>query len=144
VPTDMSAKKTPKLKPSKQQRNKQVIPKEVIVEFGPLDTNIREPAEEKRGRKKKGKQVPKMPSKPNRNTRLTNQLRLNSKALFNPSLKEKNVIVIEDQDTNEELFGFTKKEEMAIHTLKEMLIGNTRKKRNKVQISGIKLVELET
>jgi hypothetical protein len=65
----------------------------------PSDTQIGEPPEEKQGRKKKGKQVPGMPSKPNRKTRLTNQLRLNSKSLFNPSLKEHKLIVIEDQDT---------------------------------------------
>jgi hypothetical protein len=58
---------------------------------------------------------------------LTNQLRLNSKALFDPSLKEKKPIVIEDQDTDEDPSGFTNMEEMAIHTLKEMPVGKTKR-----------------
>jgi hypothetical protein len=138
VPTGMQVEKNPKLKASKQKRNKQVSPEVVTVEFVPFDTQIEEPPEEKQGRKKKGKQVPEMPSKPNRKTRLTNQLRLNSKALFDPSLKEKKPIVIEDQDTDEDPSGFTNMEEMAIHTLKEMPIGKTKKKSNKGQTSGIK------
>jgi hypothetical protein len=51
---------------------------------------------------------------------MTNQLRLNSKALFDPSLKEKKPIVIDDQGTNEDPYEFTNMEEMAIHTLKKM------------------------
>jgi hypothetical protein len=47
-----------------------------------------------------------MPIKPNRKTRITNQLRLNSKALFNPSLKDHQPIVIEDEDTEEDISGF--------------------------------------
>jgi hypothetical protein len=39
--------------------------------------------------------------------------------LFDPSLKEKNPIVIEDQDTDEDPSEFTNMEEMAIHTLKK-------------------------
>jgi len=62
---------------------------------------------------------------------LTNQLRLKSKSLFNPSLKEHKLIVIEDQDTGEETPGFTNMEEMAIQTLKEMLMGKTQNKSNK-------------
>lgn len=39
-------------------------------------------------RKRKGEQNIEAPSKPNKKTRITNQLRLNSKALFKPSLKD--------------------------------------------------------
>jgi hypothetical protein len=95
-----------------------------------FDTQIGEPPETKKGRNKKWKQVPEMPSKPNQKTRLTNRLRINSKALFNPSLKEKNHIVIEDQNSDEEPSRFTNMEEMEIHTLKEMSVGKIRKSMN--------------
>jgi hypothetical protein len=72
-----------------------------------------------------------MSSKPNQKTKLANKLRIKSEALFHPSLKEKKLIVIEDQDTDEDPSRFTNMEEMAIHTLKEMPIGKTRKKSNK-------------
>jgi len=85
-----------------------------------------------------------MPSKPNRKTKLTNQLRINSKALFDPYLKEKKMIIIEYQDTNEEPSRFRNMEEMTIHTLKEMPIGETIKKSNMGPRSGIKHVDLET
>jgi hypothetical protein len=74
---------------------------------------------------------------------LTNQLRINSKALFDPSLKEQKPIVIEDQDTNEEPSRFTNMEEMTIHTLKEMPVGKTRNKRNKGHTLGVKTIDLE-
>jgi hypothetical protein len=61
----------------------------------PVETFIKEYLEAKQSKKRKGSWVPEIPNKPNRKTRLTNQLRLNSKALFDPSLKEKNPIVIE-------------------------------------------------
>jgi hypothetical protein len=85
-----------------------------------------------------------MPSKPNRKTRLTNQLRLNSKALFDPSLKEKNPIVIEDQDTDEDLSEFSNMEEMAIHTLKGMTGDKTRHKCSEGETSGVKYVVVKT
>jgi hypothetical protein len=81
-----------------------------------------------------------MPSKPNQKTRLTNQLRLNSKSLFDPSLKEQKPIVIEDQDTDEDPYEFTNMEEMAIHTLKEMSGEKTGKKhatRGRPQVSNL-------
>jgi len=82
--------------------------------------------------------------KPNRTTRLTNQLRINSKALFDPSLKDQKPIVIEYQDIYEDPSKFTNMEEMAIHTLKEMLGDKTRKKYNKGETSRVKPVVLET
>jgi hypothetical protein len=75
---------------------------------------------EKHRKKRKGSQVPKIPRKPNKKMRLTNQLRLNSKALFNPSLKYQNPIVTEDQYIDEDLFEFSNMEDMDIHTLKGM------------------------
>jgi hypothetical protein len=39
----------------------------------------------KQDRKRKGEQNIEAPSKPNRKTRITNQLRMNSKALFKPT-----------------------------------------------------------
>jgi len=64
-----------------------------------LDIQIEYSPMEKQSKKRKGSQVPEIPSKSNRKISLTNQLRLKSKALFDPYLKEKNPIVIEDQDT---------------------------------------------
>jgi hypothetical protein len=46
--------------------------------------------------------------------------------MFDPSLKEKKPILIEDGDTNEDLSKFANMEEMAIHTLKNVLEGNIR------------------
>jgi hypothetical protein len=76
------------LKAIKPKRNTQASLDVVVVEVEPLDTQSEEPHEAKLGKMKKGKQVPKIPSKPNRKTRLINQLRLNTKAFFNSSLKE--------------------------------------------------------
>jgi hypothetical protein len=84
-----------------------------------------------------------MPRKPNRNTGPTNQLRLNSKALFDSTLKDHNPIVIEDQDTNEDPSEFTNMEEMVIHTLREMPLGKTNKKNNKGHTSCVKSVDSE-
>jgi hypothetical protein len=48
--------------------------------------------------------------KPRRNsTRVTNKYRLKSKAMFNPSIKEENIIVIEDHSEDVEA-GTRKKE----------------------------------
>jgi hypothetical protein len=61
-----------------------------------------------------------MPSKPNKKTKLTNQLRLKSKEIFNPYLKYQQPIVIEDEDTEENISIFYNMLEMVIHTLKGM------------------------
>jgi hypothetical protein len=71
-------------------------------------------------------------------------LRLNSKAMFDSSLKEQKSIVIEDRDTNEDLFEFANMEEMAIHTLKGMTGDKIRHKRNKGETSGVKSVAVKT
>jgi hypothetical protein len=78
------------------------------AEFIPMETLLKESPEAKKNRKRKGTQGPGMPSKPNRKTRITNQLRLNYKALFNPSLKDPQPIVIEDEDNSR----FSNMEEM--------------------------------
>jgi hypothetical protein len=109
-----------------------------------LDIQIEYSPMEKQSKKRKGSQVPEIPSKSNRKTSLTNQLRLKSKALFDPSLKEKNTIVIEDQDTDEHLYEFTNMEEMAIHTLNGMIGEKTRKKRSEGETSGVKFVAMKT
>ena len=57
-----------------------------------------------------------MLGKPNRKTRINNQLILNSKALFNPSLKDPQPIVIEDEENSR----FANMEEMESHTLNKM------------------------
>jgi len=84
-----------------------------------------------------------MPRKPNRKTKLTNQLRLNSKAFFDPSLKYQNPIVIEDQDTDEDLFEFTKLEDMAIHTLKGMTGDKIVQKHSEGETSCVKYIAVK-
>jgi hypothetical protein len=59
-------------------------------------------------------------------------LRLNSKALFKPSLKEEKLIIIDD-DIPEKNPKITKKERLAIKTLREMPIRKTRKEKNNNQ-----------
>jgi hypothetical protein len=140
MPTTMQEDKTPKLKTSRQRRTKQASPDIVAVEFVSLDTQIKIPLWPNREKRERGARSLEMPSKPNRKTRLTNQLRLNSKALFDPSLKEKNPIVIEDQDTEEDLSEFSNMEEMDIHTLKGMTRDKTRKKCSEGETSGVKYV----
>jgi hypothetical protein len=63
------------------------------------------PSTSKRGAAVKGKRVKgvSVSQKPRRNsTRVTNKYRLKSKAMFNPSIKEENIIVIEDDSENAE------------------------------------------
>jgi hypothetical protein len=74
-----------------------------------LDTQttvkLETPSTSKRGVAVKGKRVKgvSVSQKPRRNsTRVTNKYRLKSKAMFNPSIKEENVIVIEDDSENAE------------------------------------------
>jgi len=85
-----------------------------------------------------------MNNKPNRKTRLTNQLRLNYKALFNPSLKEKKPIIIEDEDIEEDLSEFSNMEEMAIHTLKGMTWDKARQICSKGETSSVKYATVKT
>ena len=57
-----------------------------------------------------------MPNKPNIKTIITNQLRLNSKELFNPSLKDPQPIIIEDEYSSR----FSNMAEMEVHALKKI------------------------
>jgi hypothetical protein len=59
-----------------------------------------------KGNKGKGKQPIKYPNR--HKTRATNKLRLNSKALFKPSLKKDNLIILDD-DITEEIHKKTRK-----------------------------------
>jgi hypothetical protein len=81
-----------------------------------------------------------MPNKPNRKTRITNQLRLNSKALFKPSLKDPQPIVIEDDDNPE----FSSMEEMVVHTLKKMTGDKGKLEFCKGEASGVQLTAVKT
>jgi hypothetical protein len=76
--------------------------------------------------KHKGKQFVSYPCRPK--TRPTNKMRLNSKALFKPSLKEEKIINI-DYDIPEKTPKITKKERLAIKTLRKMPIRKTRKEK---------------
>jgi hypothetical protein len=69
---------------------------------------------------------------------------LNSKALFDPYLKEKNPIVIEYEDIEEDLSEFSNMEEMDIHTLKGMTRDKTKKKCDEGEISSVKYVFVKT
>jgi hypothetical protein len=63
-------------------------------------------------------------------------LRLNSKALFKPSLKEEKLIIIDD-DIPEKIPEITKKERMAIKTLREMPIRKTRKEKQQQPVAKV-------
>jgi hypothetical protein len=82
----------------------------------------------------KGNQDPEIPCKPNKKTRFTNQLRLNSKAPFNPSLKYHQPIVIGDEDTEEDISRLANMEEMATYILKKMTGDKENLKYNKGEI----------
>jgi hypothetical protein len=109
-----------------------------------VETLIKESLVANKSKRRKGSQDPEMPSKPNRKTRLTNQLRLNSKAIFNPSLKYQQPIVIEDEEIEDHISGFDNMEKMAIHTLKMMAGDKEKNKYNKGEILGIKYVVVKT
>jgi hypothetical protein len=69
---------------------------------------------------------------------------LNSKALFNPSLKDQNPIVIEDEDTDEYLSKFSSMEERDIHTLKGMTRDKERHKWSQGETSSVNYVVVKT
>jgi len=64
--------------------------------------------------------------------------------LFNPSLKEKKPIIIEDEDIEEDLYEFSNMEEMTIHTLKGMTGDNARHKCSKGETLGVKYTAVKT
>jgi hypothetical protein len=64
-------------------RNKEVVKGKVV----PAEALPKASSAARQDRKRKGEQNIEVPSKPNKKTRITNQLRPNSKALFKPSLK---------------------------------------------------------
>jgi hypothetical protein len=65
-------------------------------------------------RNRKGEKNIEVPSKPNIKNRIKNQLRMNSKALFKPSLNDPQSILIEDDDS----VKFSCMEEMEVNVLK--------------------------
>jgi hypothetical protein len=69
---------------------------------------------------------------------------LKSNALFDPSLKEKKIIVIEDKDIDEDLFEFSNMEDLVIHTLKGMTGEKARQKHSEGETSGVKSVAVKT
>jgi hypothetical protein len=63
--------------------------KEVLKgKFVPVEASPKTPPTARQDRKRKGEKNIEFPIKPNRKTRITNLLRLNSKVLFNSSLKD--------------------------------------------------------
>jgi hypothetical protein len=123
-----------------KMKEKQHSPKIFRADFIPMETLLKESPKAKKRKKRKGNQSIGMPNKPNRKTKITNQLRLNSKALFKPSLKDPQPIVIEDDDDSPE---FSSMEEMVVHTLKKMT-GDKRKlefckgEASRVQLATVK------
>jgi hypothetical protein len=85
-----------------------------------VETLLKESHDAKKSRMRKWNQDPRMPNKPNMKTRIKNQLRLNSKELFNPSLKGHQPIVIEYEDSFE-FSNMEEMEEMVVHTLNKMI-----------------------
>jgi hypothetical protein len=63
-------------------------------------------------------------------------LRLNSKALFKPSLKKEKLIIIDDDDP-EKTPEITKKERLEIKTLREMPIRKTRKEKQQQPVAKV-------
>jgi hypothetical protein len=81
------------------------------------DAPVEKPPQVKqsKGNKGKGKQPVNYPNRPK--TRATNKLRLNSKAMFKPSLKKDNLIILDD-DITKEIHKKTIKEEKATTSAK--------------------------
>jgi hypothetical protein len=130
-------------KTRKQRKNKQHSLEIVAAEFAPVETFMKESLEAKHSRKRKKNQDLEMPIKPNRKTRITNQLRLNPKELFNPSLKDHQPIVIEDEDIEDDIYGFANMEEMVVHKLKNMTRDKGRMKYNEGETSGRKYATMK-
>jgi hypothetical protein len=80
-----------------------------------------------------------MPNNPKRKTRITNQLRLNSKKHFKTSLKYPQPIIIEDKDNS----GFSNMEEMAVHTLKKMTRDTKKLKFSKGESSWVQFATVK-
>jgi hypothetical protein len=101
-------------------RNKEVMKRKDV----PTEALPKTPPASRQDRKRKGEQNIEAPSKANKKTRITNQLRIKSKALFNPSLKYPQLIVIEDVDSPK----FSIMEEMAVNVLKGMIVKKEKSK----------------
>jgi hypothetical protein len=101
-------------------RSKEVIKGKVV----PAEASPKTSPPARQDRKRKGEKNIEFPSKPNRKTRIMNQLRLNSKALFKPSLKDPQPILIEDDDSPE----FSSMEEMEVNVLKGMTVKKEKSK----------------
>jgi hypothetical protein len=69
--------------------------------YVPVEALPKTPPTSRQDKKRKGEQNIEFPRKKNIKTIITNQLRLKSKALFKPSLKYPQPIVIEDDDSPE-------------------------------------------
>jgi hypothetical protein len=100
---------------------------------------LKESPKAKKRKKMKLNQSNMMPNNPNRKTKITNQLRLNSKALFKPSLKDPQPIVIEDDDNPK----FSNMEEMVFHTMKNMTGDKGKLKLCKGEASGVQLAAVK-
>jgi hypothetical protein len=100
--------------------NKEVIKGKVV----PVEASPKTSPASRQDRKRKGEKNIEVPSKPNKKTRITNQLRLNSKALFKPSLKYPQPILIEDDDSPK----FSSMEEMTVNVLKGMTVKKEKSK----------------
>jgi hypothetical protein len=69
-----------------KMKEKQHNPEIFREDFIPVETLLKESHEDNKRKKRKWNQSIGMPNKTNRKIRITNQLRLNSKALFKPAL----------------------------------------------------------
>jgi hypothetical protein len=105
-----------------------------------VETLLKESPEDKKRNKRKGNKSIGIPNKANRKARITNQLRLNSKALFKRSLKDPQPIVIEDDEIHE----LSSMEEMVVHTLKKMTRDKGKLEFCKGEASGVKLAAVKT
>jgi hypothetical protein len=122
-----------------QMKTKQHSVKIVNAKFVPMEILIKESPKAKKNKKRKGNQVPIIPNNPIIKTNITNQLRMNSKELFNPSLKDPQPIIIEDEDNSR----FSNMEEMAVHTLKKMTGDKEKLKFSKGETSGVQFATIK-
>jgi hypothetical protein len=114
---------------------KEVIKGKVV----PVQASPKTSPAARQDKKRKGEKNIEATSKPNIKTRITNQLRLKSKALFNPSLKYPQLIVIEDDDSPE----FSSMKEMEVNVLKGMIVKKEKSKSSEDEATEMPFVTVK-
>jgi hypothetical protein len=116
----------------RQRTHEQLQKEKYEPETGVYDTPVKEFSMKEQSKKKKGKQPARCPYRPK--TRPTNKLRLKSKALFKPSLKEDNLIILEDDNSEQS----PKKGKLVSKSVKRKQTRVTKKGKKKQPLSKTK------